>query len=334
MIFAYFKSISSQKFVLFSALFLVLIVQQGLALGDSQDQVPAASSPRRSLVHHHQRQPEDDDGSQGPRTPYSFGYDFTDELGNRQQRTETSDERGVVQGSYSYSDADGVSRIVNYVADEHGYRASVNTNEPGVRSHSPASVYIESSAAPVDGGDGDDQTGSSSGLYPSTFVVGQDDPRGQRSASGGQRARSQRQRQQRTQQAEPVPRQQTVSGGGHQPVPQRQQQQQRVPVQPDVGVVEQEAPQRQHAAPVEVGHHRGVHHQQQQLPAIQPIVLPEILEQPVPVPQQIGQYARSQPTSSRARARHHVRQSFPLVAAAMFGANNFYEAERLHHQIE
>src|SRR6218665_3596097 len=36
-----------------------------------------------------------------------------------------------MSGSYGLSDADGRVRTVNYVADEHGYRASISTNEPG-----------------------------------------------------------------------------------------------------------------------------------------------------------------------------------------------------------
>ena len=35
-------------------------------------------------------------------------------------------------GSYGLRDADGRVRVVNYVADALGFRASVSTNEPGV----------------------------------------------------------------------------------------------------------------------------------------------------------------------------------------------------------
>ena len=35
-------------------------------------------------------------------------------------------------GSYGLRDADGRMRVVNYVADALGYRASISTNEPGV----------------------------------------------------------------------------------------------------------------------------------------------------------------------------------------------------------
>ena len=34
-------------------------------------------------------------------------------------------------GSYGLRDADGRMRVVNYVADALGFRASVSTNEPG-----------------------------------------------------------------------------------------------------------------------------------------------------------------------------------------------------------
>ena len=36
-----------------------------------------------------------------------------------------------MSGSYGLRDADGRIRTVNYVADAHGYRASISTNEPG-----------------------------------------------------------------------------------------------------------------------------------------------------------------------------------------------------------
>lgn len=45
--------------------------------------------------------------------------------------------------------ADGVSRIVTYIADAGGYRASISTNEPGTESQSPASVNFDSSQPPA-----------------------------------------------------------------------------------------------------------------------------------------------------------------------------------------
>ena len=45
-------------------------------------------------------------------------------------------------GSYGLRDADGRLRIVNYVADELGFRANIQTNEPGVEPKDPASTLI------------------------------------------------------------------------------------------------------------------------------------------------------------------------------------------------
>lgn len=68
--------------------------------------------------------------SEAPR-PYSFAYEATDELtGSNSKREESSDGR-TTRGSYSYIDADGVFRVVDYTADENGFNANVRTNEPG-----------------------------------------------------------------------------------------------------------------------------------------------------------------------------------------------------------
>lgn len=66
--------------------------------------------------------------------PYSFAYETTDpETGTVSKREESSDGL-TVRGSYSYTDADGVYRIVDYTADENGFNANVRTNEPGTAS--------------------------------------------------------------------------------------------------------------------------------------------------------------------------------------------------------
>jgi len=84
-----------------------------------------------------------------PIAPYSFGYiaDATDGSSSRQ---ETSDGSGVVRGSYELSSADGIKRIVNYIADKDGFRAQVQTNEPGTESKSPAFVQFDSSQPPAE----------------------------------------------------------------------------------------------------------------------------------------------------------------------------------------
>ncbi|XP_064454837.1 cuticle protein 16.8-like [Ornithodoros turicata] len=78
---------------------------------------------------------------------YSFGYDTADEYGTRQTRQETSDLNNVRSGSYGYSEANGLYRQVNYIADAAGFRATIHTNEPGTAGgHTAAAVY---DAAPV-----------------------------------------------------------------------------------------------------------------------------------------------------------------------------------------
>ncbi|KAH9370293.1 hypothetical protein HPB48_007370 [Haemaphysalis longicornis] len=84
-----------------------------------------------------------------PPHPYKFGYESVDEFGNTQYRHETSDARNSKRGSYGYTDANGISRRVDYVADEHGFRASVRTNEPGTAESAPADAVYH--AKPVVG---------------------------------------------------------------------------------------------------------------------------------------------------------------------------------------
>ncbi|XP_054711725.1 cuticle protein 10.9-like [Uloborus diversus] len=70
--------------------------------------------------------------------PYEFGYDFGDGLGMTQQRRESADGTGRVQGSYSYLDPLGVARKVEYKADAGGFKATIHSNEPGLNSHNAA----------------------------------------------------------------------------------------------------------------------------------------------------------------------------------------------------
>ncbi|KAM7301561.1 putative cuticular protein [Ixodes scapularis] len=81
-----------------------------------------------------------------PPQPYSFGYDNTDEFGTRLTRQETGDEFNGKVGSYSYTDAAGVHRTVNYIADAAGFRATVDTNEPGTKTSEPADAATVSAA--------------------------------------------------------------------------------------------------------------------------------------------------------------------------------------------
>ena len=74
---------------------------------------------------------------------YAFGYK-EDHAEGGTFRKESGNAHGQVIGSYGLrvNDAYGVPRvrIVNYVADDFGFRASIATNEPGVAPQAPAAT--------------------------------------------------------------------------------------------------------------------------------------------------------------------------------------------------
>lgn len=72
--------------------------------------------------------------------PFAWGYDINDGYGGAQYHKESGDEYGKRTGSYGYTDAYGIYRQVDYIADENGFRATVKTNEPGTANESPADV--------------------------------------------------------------------------------------------------------------------------------------------------------------------------------------------------
>lgn len=76
----------------------------------------------------------------GQAEPYAFEYAV-----EGSSRRESGDSNGVVRGQYTLQGADGSGRIVDYVADANGFRASVNTNEFGTEARSPAGVALRSS---------------------------------------------------------------------------------------------------------------------------------------------------------------------------------------------
>ncbi|GBM67598.1 hypothetical protein AVEN_44746-1 [Araneus ventricosus] len=63
---------------------------------------------------------------------YKFNYFIDDDQGNTHYRDEEADESGTVRGSYGYTDATGLFRIVAYTADSNGFRANIKTNEPSL----------------------------------------------------------------------------------------------------------------------------------------------------------------------------------------------------------
>ncbi|XP_055942782.1 adult-specific rigid cuticular protein 15.7-like [Argiope bruennichi] len=81
---------------------------------------------------------------------YAFNYGIKDGLGATNSRSEVGDAHGNKKGSYTIADIDGRARRVDYVADGHGFRAVVNTNEPGTAASAPAAALVASPyAGPV-----------------------------------------------------------------------------------------------------------------------------------------------------------------------------------------
>jgi len=78
---------------------------------------------------------------------YAFGYNEDHSTGGTFRREQGGP--GVQVGSYGLRDADGRTRVVNYVADAAGFRANIQTNEPGVEPKDPASVLINKAQAIV-----------------------------------------------------------------------------------------------------------------------------------------------------------------------------------------
>ncbi|UYV75468.1 hypothetical protein LAZ67_13000354 [Cordylochernes scorpioides] len=74
---------------------------------------------------------------------YAFGYQIVDGHGATNGRQEAGDGHNVV-GSYNLADIDGRARKVNYVADGHGFRAVIKTNEPGTAASLPAAAVMAS----------------------------------------------------------------------------------------------------------------------------------------------------------------------------------------------
>lgn len=100
--------------------------------------------------------------------PYQFAYDAIGADGSS-TRSESGDSQGRVTGFYTLTTAEGSRRRVSYVADEHGFRATVDTNEHGTADESPADVVFRSTAPKVHGGGLSRPTSASGGqaaFYP------------------------------------------------------------------------------------------------------------------------------------------------------------------------
>ncbi|KAI1278110.1 Cuticle protein 16.8 [Halotydeus destructor] len=92
--------------------------------------------------------PEPDNaGPNEPGMPYSFAY-TAEATNGMSARSETSDGN-VVKGSYMLKGPDGLDRVVHYIADKDGFRARIETNEPGTETMNPAGVELYSSQQPA-----------------------------------------------------------------------------------------------------------------------------------------------------------------------------------------
>nr|XP_054932369.1 adult-specific rigid cuticular protein 12.4-like [Dermacentor andersoni] len=93
-------------------------------------------------------------GASYPPQPYSFGYDTADEFGTQLFHKEQGDASNAKTGSYGYRDANGLFRTVKYVADANGFRATVDTNEPGTAPGASADAVFNANpvAAPAGAG--------------------------------------------------------------------------------------------------------------------------------------------------------------------------------------
>jgi len=97
-----------------------------------------------------QQQVEYGAAPQGQAEPFAFDFKTLDNSGNGQYRKEESDKNGVVRGSYGYTDANGIYRHVEYVADQNGFRANIKSNEPGLIGETqPASIQLAGGAPPA-----------------------------------------------------------------------------------------------------------------------------------------------------------------------------------------
>ncbi|XP_075728190.1 cuticle protein 16.8-like [Rhipicephalus microplus] len=83
-----------------------------------------------------------------PPSPYNFAYEHVDEkTGAKVTQSESGDANNVKTGSYGINDPTGIYRLVQYIADAQGFRVTVDTNEPGTKTHEAANARYNSKAA-------------------------------------------------------------------------------------------------------------------------------------------------------------------------------------------
>ncbi|XP_037561967.1 uncharacterized protein LOC119441414 [Dermacentor silvarum] len=91
-----------------------------------------AEESANSILHRQQ----DDHGN------YEFGFNI-EGLAWDQFQQESGDALGRKTGAYGFRDTDGRLRLVEYVADELGFRVKVQTNEPGTKDTAMPSAVID-----------------------------------------------------------------------------------------------------------------------------------------------------------------------------------------------
>ena len=74
---------------------------------------------------------------------YAFKFNVND-YGNEQSRSETH-ENSITRGQYTVSLPDGRKQIVNYEADQNGYRAQVTYEPAGSNQYSDTENYYSTS---------------------------------------------------------------------------------------------------------------------------------------------------------------------------------------------
>ncbi|XP_049518715.1 cuticle protein 10.9 [Dermacentor silvarum] len=84
-----------------------------------------------------------------PPQPYSFGYDNVDQYGTKSYQKEQGDASNTKTGMYGYSDANGIFRQVKYIADAGGFRAKIDTNEPGTAPGASADAVYNANPLPA-----------------------------------------------------------------------------------------------------------------------------------------------------------------------------------------
>ncbi|GFW14378.1 cuticle protein 16.8 [Trichonephila clavipes] len=98
-----------------------------------------ASANLHESIHHHASK------------PFKLKKSIKDYHGE-QHREESGNGGHAVRESYRFTDARGICREINYVADHGGFRAQIKTNKPGTANQNSAAVHLISDAPYGHGG--------------------------------------------------------------------------------------------------------------------------------------------------------------------------------------